>query len=337
MLKRHSQNIIICISCIVRKTIYSVFYNHIKLILSSTTGSPYKTAERRIDCKVDNVTCMDIEKPASSIIEKTQSLMTKSSNKNKRPHICNICSKSFAYVSQLKRHVVTHTGMKPFICGTCEKRFSQAATLKKHMRTHMAEKSLTCNICGKNFRLAGDLRRHLRIHTGEKPYTCSACGKSFNRACLLKIHMRIHTGEKPCTCSSCGKSFTEAGTLKKHMRIHTGERPCTCSTCGKSFTDMPHLKRHMRIHTGEKPYTCSICKKSFTEAGHLKTHIMTMHTEELDIKEEDADVCMDRTNKEGVSTNPDGLKQQEYDEVTGAEKTGIYLCNIRTSRQAGYT
>lgn len=49
-----------------------------------------------------------------------------------RPHVCNICTRSFARLEHLKRHERSHTKEKPFQCPVCERCFARRDLLLRH-------------------------------------------------------------------------------------------------------------------------------------------------------------------------------------------------------------
>lgn len=55
---------------------------------------------------------------------------------NKKAFVCKYCDRAFGSSSNLKRHVMIHTGEKPFTCSDCKRPFREMSTLKKHMITH---------------------------------------------------------------------------------------------------------------------------------------------------------------------------------------------------------
>lgn len=120
------------------------------------------------------------------------------SSKKPRPHLCDICGKSYTQSSHLWQHLRFHQGVKPFACPIegCERKFTIRPDLNDHIR---------------------------KCHTGERPYHCLLCGKRFLTGSVFYQHRLIHRGERRYGCEDCGKRFYRADALKNHQRIHSGK------------------------------------------------------------------------------------------------------------------
>jgi len=203
-------------------------------------------------------------------------MLTHDDSADKNKHVCSVCKKGFRIVSNLKAHMLIHSGEKPYTCQDCGGRFRTSTHLKIHMKTHTKEKNHVCSVCGSSFSLKGSLNSHMRTHSDERPYRCEACGKAFKQNAGLKNHQLTHqltkTSEKRFICDTCGKQFRMYATLQIHSLIHSGVQPYECSVCGMKFNQSSSMKRHMLIHTGEKPYSCSDCGERFRQSSLLANH-----------------------------------------------------------------
>jgi len=54
-----------------------------------------------------------------------------------RARKCHKCGKTFPWASSLRRHLMTHTGLKPYCCAQCKAQFTTKSNLERHiLRRH---------------------------------------------------------------------------------------------------------------------------------------------------------------------------------------------------------
>ena len=139
-----------------------------------------------------------------------------------RRHPCLLCEDtSFTQESSYRRHLfVFHSPEPPYTCDTCGRRFNGKATLKKHELTHAGLKRFVCDVCDRSFLRIDYLKEHKRIHAGIKPYRCPVeiCGKTFSRSHACREHMNTHTGARPHKCDVCGVDFATRTHLTRHFK-----------------------------------------------------------------------------------------------------------------------
>ncbi|KOB70279.1 Uncharacterized protein OBRU01_15568, partial [Operophtera brumata] len=230
----------------------------------------------------------------------------KKKHPEEHPLACNACDRILTKISNWRRHIDTHIGVRPFTCDCCLKTFPEKGTLKRHMKIHNSvtlgnnDKPIetgfhfVCVTCGQGFELLSS-KRHLqghvlRVHTDKSDnitstnprpeYSCKLCGKSYLQKKSLTIHIRLHTGEKPYSCTLCRQLFARQSSLRRHVRIHSGEtfkRSNPCEVCGKTFSQPCSLLKHRAVHSEQRPFGCDTCGKAFSRKDTLTYHIK-LHT-----------------------------------------------------------
>ncbi|KAM9327964.1 zinc finger E-box-binding homeobox 2b isoform 1-T1 [Pholidichthys leucotaenia] len=123
--------------------------------------------------------------------------------KNEENFACPLCNYTFAYRTQLERHMATH---KP--ARDQHQLLNQAAGNRK----------FKCTECGKAFKYKHHLKEHLRIHSGEKPYECPNCKKRFSHSGSYSSHI---------SSKKCIGLIAVNGRMRSSMK--TGSSPTSAS------------------------------------------------------------------------------------------------------------
>ncbi|CAB3382072.1 Hypothetical predicted protein [Cloeon dipterum] len=198
-----------------------------------------------------------------------------------RPHLCQVCGKSYPCKSSLQFHMTMHTGEKKHVCNVCGHAFARIENLKQHMRIHNNVKPFLCDFCPQKFRQAGSLKIHRRIHTGETPYHCHLltwpwkgvklpCGRRKKKPeqpkpqsvdDLMKIEV-VDVRSLP-DFSAEPALPPENVTIEEFNNPITARADFTCSQCHLKFKNYGSYTSHSK-----KPHTyhCKWCNKNFVNA-----------------------------------------------------------------------
>ena len=87
---------------------------------------------------------------------------------------CPICAKIFSSKSLLNRHYGIHTAnsYRPHICEICGKTFYHYSSFYAHAKIHPDIRDFKCTQCTKAFRSQSHLNRHMKSHTKTKNHEC---------------------------------------------------------------------------------------------------------------------------------------------------------------------
>ncbi|XP_068622703.1 uncharacterized protein [Battus philenor] len=169
---------------------------------------------------------------------------------------CPICKQTYLRTN-LRAHLLTHSGKKPYACIVCNKSFTTKWNLKLHRWTHMnrSAKPFKCHLCKGAFIRHTEYISHMNSHKSVRPYTCNYCGCQFIRKYNCQRHVREHEMAKKYVCKvpECGKSFHRSYYLSEHMKVHSGARPFSCNICGKTSSNKSNHNKHVKIHHAREP------------------------------------------------------------------------------------
>jgi hypothetical protein len=203
--------------------------------------------------------------------------------KRTAPYECDVCGLKSKDITNLRNHLMTHTGERPHMCKYCEQAFTKKGILKTHIRAvHFKEKPHTCTICSKSFTCKHSLQRHMATHSSDKPHKCSYSG--CNAAYTLKenLHRHVKTVHKNLKykCKYCEAEFTRERTKAKHERkVHdpTFEK-FECLFCGKKYQEYATLENHVYRRHMKNLLKCPICPDlTFESSTGLKQHMRRDH------------------------------------------------------------
>lgn len=158
---------------------------------------------------------------------------------------CHVCSKTFAHIYGLQRHMISH---------------EESANVRK----------FKCEICSKAFKFKHHLKEHTRIHSGEKPYVCLDCGNRFSHSGSFSSHR----SSKKCrgrsvltsTTASCASTTSSAsGTVSSAVTIPSARislSPTSSSMSSSTFladvadlSSNTHHFQQLQAHQQQQQYS----------------------------------------------------------------------------------
>ncbi|WAR25293.1 ZN345-like protein [Mya arenaria] len=142
---------------------------------------------------------------------------------------CDRCTFEASRRMNLLRHMETvHGGERPHLCDLCGKSFKRRDALKVHEQTHLDRSKRwlphNCLKCRKAFRSPANLRQHMIVHSTHRAYQCHICGQLFKTTMVQKRHMQmVHTAQRNHVCATCRHGFSSKYALKRHLRTHAAD------------------------------------------------------------------------------------------------------------------
>ncbi|XP_013103094.2 putative zinc finger protein 66 [Stomoxys calcitrans] len=193
---------------------------------------------------------------------------------------CPNCPKSFAYFESLAYHKqkqncktakTTTPENKPHVCNICGRSYKSKTNLNAHIRsTHSTNrKTFNCNVCDKIFYTTYAFKGHMSKHSGERSFACEYCPKNYFANNYLSAHIK--------------KYHPEIWEQRQKGRVEkmSGEKHHKCPSCAKVFQSYWFYKDHLRAMHSDQPYVkCTLCSKEYRYSGNLAVHFKSAHYEE---------------------------------------------------------
>ncbi|KAM3857259.1 LOW QUALITY PROTEIN: zinc finger E-box-binding homeobox 2b [Diretmus argenteus] len=134
--------------------------------------------------------------------------------KNEENFACPLCNYTFAYRTQLERHMATH---KP------------ARDQHQLLNQGAGNRKFKCTECGKAFKYKHHLKEHLRIHSGEKPYECPNCKKRFSHSGSYSSHI---------SSKKCIGLIAVNGRMRNNMKMGSSPTSASSSPTNSAITQL---------------------------------------------------------------------------------------------------
>nr|CAB3265787.1 uncharacterized protein zf(c2h2)-69 [Phallusia mammillata] len=168
-----------------------------------------------------------------------------------RSRKCPKCSKTFPWASSLRRHIMTHTGLKPYMCARCSMRFTTRSNLLRHAyRRHNVSRDAD--------------ERH-RVLIALTPRQQQEYAVTEAEQTLANPEQELNEDEEPNTPAeevpeevqdndvaddddTKNSSSQHASQVKKEA--DTTNKRFSCGLCGVLFANRSNVVRHLhRLHS----------------------------------------------------------------------------------------
>ncbi|XP_055642181.1 zinc finger protein 184-like isoform X2 [Toxorhynchites rutilus septentrionalis] len=273
--------------------------------------------------------------------------------KGRPKKLCTVCNK---FVARLSRHQLIHENRKPFLCEFCSKGFNHMSNLREHTKTHTSE---FVDSKKDDEKLMGNDNQEENY--AEAPGQLQCDEDAFNGECNQKIDFSCDQkdgnpakGRPKRLCTVCNKfvarGFNHMSNLKKHTKTHTsnfedsekddekitgdddqgekspGQLQCDednkrndgipakgrpkklCTVCNKFVA---RLNRHQLIHKEIRLFQCEFCSKGFNHMSNFKEHTKTHIMKLIDSEKDDEMIMKDGDQEENYAVAPVQLQCDE--------------------------
>ncbi|XP_029612212.1 zinc finger E-box-binding homeobox 2 isoform X4 [Salmo trutta] len=159
---------------------------------------------------------------------------------------CPYCDRGYKRLTSLKEHIKYRheKNEENFACPLCNYTFAYRTQLERHMATHKPDRDqhqllnqgagnrkFKCTECGKAFKYKHHLKEHLRIHSGEKPYECPNCKKRFSHSGSYSSHI---------SSKKCIGLIAVNGRIRNNMKTGSSPTSASSSPTNTAITQLRH-------------------------------------------------------------------------------------------------
>ena len=148
-------------------------------------------------------------------------------HKDKKPHQCTLCDKTFFTRSEVEEHVTVHTGKKSHTCTKVWKIICVKVQSKISQETSWRCKLVQARNVKRFSKRKKKLRDHIVRHSAGS-FSCPECNKDVRSVLPLKLHIKMHKEAQRPTCSKYNEDIGSVSTLRQHMKIHNEDQMFTC-------------------------------------------------------------------------------------------------------------
>ena len=224
-------------------------------------------------------------------------------------------------------------------CEICKKTFAEMSNLKKHLKgIHSIENNDAINkLIAKQQKYSESYStivsvsetKNRKVQTSVKNASMS---ESNNRNVQTVDSLMSENNNRNVQTSDKNGIMSETGYRKLSMSEAASNDSASyqCNVCELTFLRVDCVSRHMRtVHLKEKKYECSICEKQFTRNHSLKKHTQVCHANENEQMEdnENGDEPM-----EEMGTENEQMEESEEERESVEDESQNGSSNRRRNR-----